>query len=60
MLYVDSQLAVETEGAFAQLCLVHQLQPYLGCADLVTTIKTLVISHLGYCSLLYVGAALEE
>lgn len=46
--------------AFAQLRLIHQLQPYPSRSDLTPVTHALVTSRLDYCNALLCGAASED
>ncbi|KAM3835771.1 uncharacterized protein M6D78_010277 [Vipera latastei] len=62
---LDSRLNFEdhigsvTRGAFAQVCLVRQLRPYLDRDALRTVTHVLVTSRLDYCNALYMGLPLR-
>uniref|UniRef100_A0A803U1N2 Reverse transcriptase domain-containing protein n=1 Tax=Anolis carolinensis TaxID=28377 RepID=A0A803U1N2_ANOCA len=58
-LSLEPQVSAVARGAFAQLKLVRQLQPYLGKPDLATVVHALVTSRLDYCNALYVGLPLK-
>lgn len=46
-----------TRSVFAQFGLVHQLQPFLRKADLLTVFHALATSHLDYWNYTLIGAA---
>lgn len=52
-LQVESQVADVASDAFAQLWLVHQLQPYLSWLNLATVVRASMTSRLD--NTLYVG-----
>uniref|UniRef100_A0A8C7E7H9 Reverse transcriptase domain-containing protein n=1 Tax=Naja naja TaxID=35670 RepID=A0A8C7E7H9_NAJNA len=62
---LDSQLSLEeqvgavTRGAFAEVCLVRQLCPYLNRDALRTVTHALVTSQINYCNALYMGLPLR-
>uniref|UniRef100_A0A670IIH6 Reverse transcriptase domain-containing protein n=1 Tax=Podarcis muralis TaxID=64176 RepID=A0A670IIH6_PODMU len=59
----DSQLSMEVNSvsgaAVYQLHLVHRLRPYLPADCLARVVHAVVISHLDYCNVLYVGLPLK-
>ena len=62
---LDSQLSMEAQvhsvsrAAVYQLHLVRRLRPYLPADCLARVVHALVISHLDYCNVLYVGLPLK-
>ncbi|XP_060550136.1 uncharacterized protein LOC132712506 [Pantherophis guttatus] len=63
---LDSQLRLEQHltavgrGTFAQVHLVHQLQPYLDQEALLTVTHALVTSQVDYCNVLYMELPLKS
>lgn len=59
-LVLDNQvIVVMGVVAFAQFRLVHQLQPYLKCTDLITMIHVFMTFRMDCCNVLFVGLPMK-
>lgn len=51
----EVQMSSVTRSDFYQLCLVHQLKPFLDRDTLPTLVRAVITSRLDYCNAFYVG-----
>uniref|UniRef100_A0A8C6X1D0 Reverse transcriptase domain-containing protein n=1 Tax=Naja naja TaxID=35670 RepID=A0A8C6X1D0_NAJNA len=58
-LSLEEQVGAVARGAFAQVCLVRQLRPYLDRDALRTVTHAFVTSWIDYCNALYMGLPLR-
>lgn len=59
-LLLEEQVASMNRRAFAQLQFMDELRPFLDDDSLHSVTQALVISHLDYCNVLYMGLLLKS